>query len=73
MIDEWLPDIQKIEACGGVFVIKFDGERSNRHKTVVVSKPGTDFVFRKDADDLDKLLLEAVESFFEAFPVQPAS
>ena len=54
---------QKLENEGLVVVLKWDGERDKNTKTIVVSKPGNEFSFRMDSDDLTFLLKMAVSEY----------
>ena len=60
---ELLTVCQKLEDEGLVVVLKWDGERETNKKTVVVSKPGSDFSFRMESDDLKHMLRMAVEAY----------
>lgn len=62
---EILTVCQKLEDEGLVVVLKWDGEREKNKKTVVVSKPGSNFSFRMDSDDLRHILDMAVEAYKE--------
>lgn len=66
MIDEYIKEIQKMRDDGAIVIIKWDGERVNLHQTVVVSRPDTDYVWRKDCDDLASTLLEALLDYKSA-------
>jgi hypothetical protein len=53
--------IEELESKGFVFIIKWDGERSKDKRTVIVSKNGSDFFYRKDGDDLIKMVEECIQ------------
>lgn len=57
-----LARVQSLEDSGYVILVKWDGERERRKKTVLLSKPGVDeLVFRGDGDDLEALLRDLVD------------
>lgn len=60
MLDELLPQIEQLRVKGAVVVLKWDGERTNNRCTVVITRQDTDYVWRKDSDDLHKTLLDAL-------------
>ena len=68
MIDKYLEEIQKMRDQGASVIIKWDGERSQLQQTVAVSRPDTDYVWRKDCDDLGMTLLEAITDYKIAHP-----
>lgn len=63
MIDEYVEEIQKMRDEGASVIIKWDGERTTLRQTVAVSRPDTDYVWRKDCDDLASTLREAVTDY----------
>jgi len=66
MIDALLDEIELARKAGAVVVIKFDGERSVRTHTVIVTDTRTAFFFRRDTDQLSLSLQEALEAFWAA-------
>jgi hypothetical protein len=52
--------IEDLETKGFVIVLKWDGERMAKRRTVVINKPGQDDFFRKDCDDIIKGLIEGL-------------
>jgi len=63
VIDEYLEEIQKMRDDGAFVIIKWDGERSSLRQTVVVNRPDTDYVWRKDCDDLAGTLRDAIMDY----------
>lgn len=43
--------------------IKWDGERDSNRKTVLIEKPGTEYLFRKDTDDIEAVLAEGIADY----------
>jgi len=68
MIDEYVDEIQRMRDDGAFVIIKWDGERSKLRQTVAVSRPDTDYVWRKDCDDLASALREAIMNYKIAHP-----
>jgi hypothetical protein len=66
-LDTVLPDIERVVEDGGLVLLKWDGERSSRRVTVIVEKPGTDFIFRKDTDDLESTVVEGIAIYWQVF------
>ena len=52
MIDKFIPLIEEISAEGAVVVVKWDGERASKRCTVVITRPGSDYFWHHDTDDL---------------------
>lgn len=63
MIDNYLPEIAKIQSEGGIVLIKWDGERTQRQNTVVITRSDTDYVWRKDCDDVSSTLAQAISDY----------
>lgn len=63
MLDELIPQIEQLRAEGGVVVLKGDGERSIERCTVVVTRKSTDDVWRKDCEDIQTALKEALSEY----------
>jgi len=63
MLDEFLPAIEEAQADGAVVLLKWDGERSAKKYTVVITKFEVDYVWRKDSDDMAKSLREALADY----------
>lgn len=63
MIDHYLPEIAKIQSEGGIVIIKWDGERTHQKSSVVVTRSDTDYVWRKDCDDIGSTLEEAISNY----------
>jgi hypothetical protein len=66
VIDEYIEEIQRMRDDGAVVIIKWDGERTTLQQTVAVNRPDTDYVWRKDCDDLASTLREAVLDYKRA-------
>ena len=71
-IDRWLSEIEAIEADGAIVLIrvmlKWDGERQKNRRTVVITRSDTDYVYRRDTDDLAQTLQEAIADYRGAHP-----
>ena len=64
-VDEFVPLIEHIKNIGGVFLIKWDGERDSRQYTAVVSHPDTE-VSRADDHTVELATARAIISFAKA-------
>jgi hypothetical protein len=60
VIDRYIEEIQKMRNDGAIVIIKWDGERTELRQTVIVNRPDTDYVWRKDCDNLASALHEAI-------------
>ena len=60
MLDELIPQIEQLQAEGAIVLLKWDGQRRTNQTTVVVTRQDTDFVWRKDSDNLGLALQEAL-------------
>ena len=47
-----LSEIEKLEDEGYVVLLKWDGERSSKKRTVMITKPGSEFCLRGDTDTI---------------------
>ncbi len=63
MIDSMIPQIEDLQAQGAVVLLKWDGERTRTRCTVVVTRQETDYVWRKDCDDIASTLAEALAEY----------
>lgn len=63
MIDALLPGIENVRAQGALVLLKWDGERTHRRCTVVITRQDTDFVWRRDTDDIGSVLLDALTEY----------
>lgn len=68
MLDKHTAEIEALRDEGAVILIKWDGLRTLLRQTLVVTRPDTDYVWRKDCDDIDKALQEAIEDYRKAHP-----
>lgn len=66
MIDEYIEEIQRMRDDDAFVIIKWDGERTRLQQTVAVNRSDTDYVWRKDCDDLAGTLREAVLAYKSA-------
>ena len=64
-VDGFLPLIEHIKDLGGVFLIKWDGERDTRHYTAVVSHAGME-TCRADDHTIERATASAILSFANA-------
>ena len=68
-LNQYLSVLEILEKDGAVVILKWDGERSRNKKTIVVSKPGTDYHFRADTDELESAIESAVLDYHNSFNV----
>ncbi len=71
-IDRWLSELEEIEADGGIVLIdvmiKWDGKRREKRRTVVITRSDTDYVYRRDTDDLSQTLQDAIADYRSHHP-----
>ena len=65
IIDTLIPQIEQIQAEGAVVLLKWDGERTSNRCTVVVTRMDTDYVWRKDCENIVETLREALLAYRE--------
>jgi len=65
MIDTLIPQIEQMQAEGAVVLLKWDGERTSNRCTVVVTRMDTDYVWRKDCENIGETLREALLAYRE--------
>ncbi|MEY4561357.1 MAG: hypothetical protein RLZZ618_634 [Pseudomonadota bacterium] len=63
MIDELIPLVEEVRAQGALVILKWDGERTHSVCTVVITRQDTDFVWRKDCNDVGATLAEALADY----------
>ena len=63
MLDELIPHVEEVQAEGAVVLLKWDGERSPVGCSVVVTRQNTNYVWRKDTDDIVATLAEALVDY----------
>jgi len=63
MIDELVPQIEQLQAEGASVLLKWDGERESDRTTVTITRHETDYIWRKDSDDLAQTLQEALQEY----------
>jgi hypothetical protein len=63
VIDEFIPQIECLQSEGAVVLLKWDGERSHMKSTIVVTRRDTDYIWRKDCDDVSAALAEALSDY----------
>jgi hypothetical protein len=68
MIGDHLAEIENVQSDGGTVLVKWDGVRKRLRCTVVISRADTDFVWRKDCDDIDETLREGLAAYSAAHP-----
>ncbi|MGZ3159614.1 MAG: hypothetical protein ACXU7H_11050 [Burkholderiaceae bacterium] len=66
-LNEFLPSLNRLENDGAVIILKWDGARASDKKTVVISKPATDYIFRIDTDDLETAIKQGIEDYDKRF------
>lgn len=65
MIDPLIPQIEALQEQGAVVLLKWDGGRTSKRCTVVVTRQDTDFAWRKDCDNIAATLTEALAAYME--------
>ena len=60
-----LDEIEEARRRGAVFILKWDGERSERIYTVILTHHEKQFMFRADTDDMMTTAREALEQFWQ--------
>lgn len=65
MIDSLIPQIEALQLQGAIVLLKWDGERAINRCTVVVTRQDTDYVWRKDCDEIGPVLAEALLEYKE--------
>lgn len=68
MLDQWIDEFEALRRAKAVVLLKWDGERAAQPYTFVLTRQETDFVFRRDADDLSAAIAEGIASFRAAHP-----
>jgi hypothetical protein len=63
VIDSLIPQIEEARSEGALVVLKWDGERTHSHCTVVVTRQDTNYVWRKDCADIASTLAEALVEY----------
>lgn len=63
MSDDLLAAIERARKAGAVVLLKWDGQRTERVCTVMVTDPLIPFHFREDTDDVIGSLNEALRQF----------
>ena len=63
MLDELIPKIEEIQAQGAIVLLKWDGERTSNRCSVVILRPDTDFVWRRDCDAIDVALAQGLDEY----------
>ncbi|MFS2005643.1 hypothetical protein ACEN9F_18610 [Duganella sp. CT11-25] len=66
MLDQFLPMINEVQADGAVVLLKWDGQRSAKRFTVIITKSEVDYVWRQDSDDLAYSLQTALAEYKDA-------
>jgi hypothetical protein len=63
MIDSLIPQIEGLQAQGAVVLLKWDGTRTRARCTVIVTRQDSDYVWRKDCDDIASTLAAALADY----------
>jgi len=63
MDEALLNEIEEVRQMGAVFILKWDGERSERVYTVILTCHEKQFSFRKDTDDMIATAKDALRQF----------
>ncbi|HEY1171358.1 MAG TPA: hypothetical protein VGH19_08330 [Verrucomicrobiae bacterium] len=69
MIDLHIPSIEAISAEGAVVIIKWDGERTSKRCTVLITHHRTNYARRQDTDDLSTALQLALTDYRTHHPL----
>ena len=63
MLDEFIPQIEKLQSQGAIVLVKWDGERAVNRCTVVVTRKDTDYQFHRDSDNIQSALRDALSDY----------
>lgn len=63
MIDAMIPQIEEARSEGATVILKWDGDRTHNHCTVVVTRQDADYVWRRDGVDIEAALAEAMSDY----------
>lgn len=63
VLDELLPSVDAVRQDGAIVLLKWDGQRQNRPYTVLITRHDTDFLWRKDTNDMASALAEGLKSY----------
>ncbi len=66
-LELYLRELDRLQEEGAFVFIKWDGERTENSKTVLIERPGTDYRFRRDTDDLLGAIKAGVADYDETF------
>ena len=66
-LDSLLPELSRLEDDGACVLLKWDGERETLKRTLLIQKPGTDYMFRRDTDDLEKAIEDGIADYDDYF------
>ena len=69
MLDDLIPLIEQARQEGALVLLKWDGERSQRVCTVVITRKDTDYVWRADTDQIAQTLTQALAEYRAAHPL----
>lgn len=69
-MNELIAEIESMEREGAVVLLKWDGERGDFRRTVVISRADTDYLFRKDSEDIQGALREGIGDYREVHPLK---
>ncbi len=61
-VDGFVPLLEHIKELGGVFLIKWDGDRQSKHYTAVVSHPDIES-YRTDAHTIELAIAKTILAF----------
>lgn len=62
-MDRMLSQIEQVRSEGAVVLLKWDGCRESEVCTVMISRPDTDYVWRKDGENMDELLFLGIQAY----------
>jgi hypothetical protein len=68
MLDALVPEIERLQKNGAVVLLKWDGERSKDRCTVVVAHAAKGYTFRRDSEDIQSSLREAINDYWSRMP-----
>ena len=72
-LDSLSVEIEEIESDGAVVLVKWDGDRESLHRTVVITRQNTNYIFRRDTEDIVGTLRDAIADYWTAHPKSRAA
>ena len=66
-INKYILELDRLQEDGALIFIKWDGERNSNRKTVLIEKPGIDYLFRRDTDNLTETIKDGIADYDAIF------